>query len=329
MTEKIALIGNPNSGKTTLFNALTGASQRVGNWSGVTVERREGICMVQNTRLHIVDLPGIYTLAGDVATMATDQWVTHSQLTEESWQVIVQVVDATQLARHLYLTIQLRERGFAVILALNMMDVYSPLHPHLDLDKLAHALGCPVIPISASRREGLAALRTAMVVPPCPKIWACVPYPPTIGDRQSLLQLENTPGPDVLIAQARYAWIDALCQRIQMPVLATPKTDRLDHFLLHPVLGIPAFLLILFLMFFLTIQGGSALQPFFENLPRQWIFDRDGWGGRIQRIVMPRMDRQGSSHELCVDVSATMGKEAPSSLLYNNEAARTQYAGVA
>lgn len=160
----VALIGNPNCGKTTLFNALTGARQHVGNWPGVTVERVSGYFEVAGTQVEIVDLPGTYslTLASDDDN-AMDECIACDFILNQEADVIVNVVDASSLERHLYLTLQLIEMGAPVIVALNMMDVAASRHQGIEVAKLASELGCPVIVLTAHKRYGLSELRRAII----------------------------------------------------------------------------------------------------------------------------------------------------------------------
>ncbi len=146
----IALAGNPNSGKTTLFNALTGSNQYVGNWPGVTVEKKEGK-LKWNKEVRIADLPGIYSLS----PYTLEEVVTRNYLTNERPDVILNIVDGTNLERNLYLTTQLLEVGIPVVVALNMMDVVRKNGDTINVDKLGKALGCPVIEISALKGEGV------------------------------------------------------------------------------------------------------------------------------------------------------------------------------
>ena len=155
----IALIGNPNSGKTTVFNGLTGAHQRVGNWPGVTVERKSGHFRHGDARLEVVDLPGIYSLFAVNATDAQDARIARDYLLDANVDVLVNVVDATTLARGLYLTSELLDLDIPVIVALNMMDVADRHGVHVDPYRLAKEIGVPVVPLIASRREGLGTLK--------------------------------------------------------------------------------------------------------------------------------------------------------------------------
>ncbi len=151
MSVKIALAGNPNSGKTTLFNALTGSSQHVGNWPGVTVEKKEGKIKGQ-ADVRLVDLPGIYSLS----PYTLEEVVARDYLTKERPDAIINIVDGSNIERNLYLTTQVMELGIPVIVALNMMDVVRKNGDIIDVKKLSAALGCEVVEISALRGTGVA-----------------------------------------------------------------------------------------------------------------------------------------------------------------------------
>ena len=150
MGVKIALAGNPNSGKTTLFNALTGSNQFVGNWPGVTVEKKEG-SLKDNKEVTVIDLPGIYSLS----PYTLEEVVARNYLTEERPDVILNIVDGTNLERNLYLSTQLLELGIPVVMAINMMDVVQKNGDQLHTQQLAESLGCEVVTISALKGEGI------------------------------------------------------------------------------------------------------------------------------------------------------------------------------
>ncbi len=162
----VGLAGNPNSGKTTLFNALTGSRQRVGNWPGVTVEQKTGQMRCQAGNLELVDLPGIYSLTVPEGESALDERITQkfllSALGSGQLRLVVNIVDASNLERNLYLTTQLLEMRVPLVVALNMMDVAEDRGMRIDVDLLARRLGCPVVPIIASRGEGLDTLKAAI-----------------------------------------------------------------------------------------------------------------------------------------------------------------------
>lgn len=151
----IAIAGNPNSGKTTLFNGLTGGNQHIGNWPGVTVEKKEGSYRHDGRAYHVVDLPGIYSLSA----LTEDEKVAQRYLLSGRARVIVNILDATNLERNLYLTTQLLEMKVPLILVLNMMDLAARRGIHIDVEHMASHLGCPVIPVSAVRRADIERVR--------------------------------------------------------------------------------------------------------------------------------------------------------------------------
>ncbi len=155
----VALAGNPNSGKTTVFNNLTGARQHVGNWPGVTVEKKEGSCSYQGYNMRIVDLPGVYSLTA----YSLDEIVARNFVVEEKPDVVVDIVDASNLERNLYLTVQLLEMEAMVIVALNMMDVAESRRYQIDSEELSRLMGIPMVPMVASRNQGTRELLQTIV----------------------------------------------------------------------------------------------------------------------------------------------------------------------
>jgi len=150
MSIKIALAGNPNSGKTSLFNVLTGSNQYVGNWPGVTVEKKEGQ-LKGHSDVIIQDLPGIYSLS----PYSPEEVVTRQYLVNEHPDAILNIIDGTNIERNLYLTTQLLDLGHPVVIAVNMMDLVRKNGDNIDTEKLSKALGCPVVEISALKNEGI------------------------------------------------------------------------------------------------------------------------------------------------------------------------------
>lgn len=181
-TVTIAVVGNPNCGKTTLFNALTGARQRVGNWPGVTVEKRVGAYDDGDLDVRVVDLPGTYALGAGQAS--TDEVIARDHVQSGEADLIVNILDAANLERNLYLTAQLVEMRVPLVVALNMVDVARQHGTQVDTAGLAHRLGCPVVSIVANRGEGLdalkAAVREAAAAPPRPA--ARISYAPAIEE---------------------------------------------------------------------------------------------------------------------------------------------------
>lgn len=146
----IALTGNPNSGKTTVFNNLTGTRQRVGNWPGVTVEKKEGNLTFKNYNIKVIDLPGVYSLTA----YSLDEIIARNYIVDEKPGVVVDVVDASNLERNLYLTVQLLEMQTDLVISLNMMDVAESKEYRINIKELSRLLGAPVLPMVASRNQG-------------------------------------------------------------------------------------------------------------------------------------------------------------------------------
>ena len=169
MSIRIALAGNPNSGKTTLFNALTGSNQYVGNWPGVTVEKKEG--KIKNSDVILTDLPGIYSLS----PYTLEEVVARNYLINERPEAILNIVDGTNLERNLYLTTQLVELGIPVVVAINMMDLVNKNGDKIDFDKLSVKFGCKIVSISALKGTGVqeAAAAAGMAAPSASQVCCC------------------------------------------------------------------------------------------------------------------------------------------------------------
>jgi small GTP-binding protein len=155
----IALAGNPNAGKSTIFNALTGSNQHVGNWPGKTVAKKEGLFQAGEFEITVVDLPGSYSLAA----YSPEEIITRDFIINERPSLVVTVVDASNLERNLYLTIQVLELGVPVVIALNMSDVAKERGITIDSETLCQELGSPVVSTVASQGEGIDSLKEAIV----------------------------------------------------------------------------------------------------------------------------------------------------------------------
>lgn len=303
----IALLGNPNCGKTTLFNALTGARQRVGNWPGVTVERKEGTYRDQGQTVTVVDLPGIYSL--DVAAGGTglDEQVARDYLLSGEANLVVNILDASNLERNLYLTTQLLEMGVPLVIALNMMDQAEGRGMRIDVAGLQQRLGCPVVPLCAHRGRGVATLKEVIwqtltqaqgsgVRPVYPPLieqaftelsheeglgspWAVLYWlqsadrandSPALPSRfqQYRQEMLQTLGEeiDLLIADVRYTWIrEVVTATVTLPgQVSQTISERIDRWVLHRWLGIPIFLVIMYVMFFIAINVGGVFIDFFD-----------------------------------------------------------------
>ncbi|MDR0770212.1 MAG: Fe(2+) transporter permease subunit FeoB [Burkholderiales bacterium] len=210
--DHIALIGNPNCGKTTLFNALTGSRQRVGNWPGVTVERKTGVYRHGGKRVHVVDLPGTYAIESSAAGVSQDEQIARNFVLNEREALIVNIVDATNLQRNLYLTFQLLDLRRPMVVVLNMIDAVRDNGEVIDIARLQEQLGCPVVGVSASRGEGIEALRDTIETMlqqrtvPQPKVT-------TLGEKQEAVlakTLEASPKESPLRTMTRWQMLEAL-----------------------------------------------------------------------------------------------------------------------
>jgi ferrous iron transport protein B len=185
----VLLVGNPNCGKTTLFNALTGDNQRIGNWPGVTVEKKTGSFSLGKQLISITDLPGVYSLVANSGGVSQDEQIAAQSVATMQADCIINVVDACHLERHLYLTSQILELGKPVIVALNMIDIAEQRGIAIDVNALAQQLGCPVIAIQAHKKVGLAALEQALLK--LPQVILPWTLPLASSVHQGLIEIEN------------------------------------------------------------------------------------------------------------------------------------------
>lgn len=186
---QVLLIGNPNCGKTTLFNALTGDNQRVGNWPGVTVEKKTGEFSLLQRLIEVTDLPGVYSLVANAKGLSQDEQIAAQSIISTESDCIINVVDACNLERHLYLTSQIIELGKPMILVLNMMDIAQQRGISIDINALEKQLGCPVIPIQAHKNIGISLLQKALVE--LPKVISPLALSLAPPVQQALNTLEN------------------------------------------------------------------------------------------------------------------------------------------
>ncbi|MBU3876258.1 ferrous iron transport protein B [Faecalicatena sp. AGMB00832] len=319
----VGFIGNPNCGKTTLFNAYTGANLKVANWPGVTVEKKEGKAFYKDQEFRLIDLPGIYSLT----SYTMEEKVSRECIMSDEVDVIVDVVDASCLERNLYLTLQLIELGKPVVLALNMMDIIEERGMEIDLHRLPEMLGIPAIPVSARKKTGLEILMHAVAhhkdyAKQSPFIhhhpqstrhvhnhhseYAMV-YHDEIEDKIDLIiaqfnqkypEIENKRWhaikmleqdkaimekypldlPAVLdrsyekdIINQKYDFIEEIIQETLVnKSQKEERTDKIDRYLTSRWLGLPIFLGIMGLVFFLTFTVGDWLKGYFE-VALEWI----------------------------------------------------------
>lgn len=250
----VALIGNPNTGKTTVFNSLTGSKQYVGNWPGVTVDKKYGFL---NKDIKVIDLPGIYAMD----TYSNEEKVAKDFLTNDDVDVIINVVDATNLERNLYLTTQLMAFNKPIIILLNMIDLVEKREIKIDYNKLAKEFGVTIMPISAKKKNGLENIEKV--------IYEAVKMQPTYN-----VNFENE--------QDTYDYIDETLK------ICSKKNGRgkylgekIDKVLLNPILAYPMFLLVLFIIFKFTFSWvgqplADLLDGFVADGITPWVADLIG-----------------------------------------------------
>ncbi|MFZ3191949.1 MAG: ferrous iron transporter B [Moraxellaceae bacterium] len=246
---QIALVGNPNCGKTSLFNRLTGTRQKVANYAGVTVERKEGRLQLPSGRhLKILDLPGAYSLQATSPDEAITRAVCLGELADEARpDLLVCVVDATNLRLHLRFVLELRALGRPMLLVLNMMDDAARRGIQIDQDLLSKKIGLPVVTTIATQANGVQSLLQQLDLDW--QNWIVSP------DTHALHQ------PD-LHQQVR----ELLAETVSMPALTDQRDDRLDRILLHPVWGLLCLALIMFMIFQAVFAGAAPLMDGIETL---------------------------------------------------------------
>lgn len=296
----VCFVGNPNCGKTTLFNAFTGANLKVANWPGVTVERMEGETSYKGRRIHVIDTPGIYSLT----SYTMEELVTRRCIEEDNVDVIINVLDASSLERNLYLTLQLLELKKPVILALNMMDIVEERGMEIDLHRLPEMLGnIPVVPVSARKRTGLDVLMhavvhhyeeepqgvvvryTRLVEEKIQRIEDILrsDYPELTNLRWHAIKLLEcdkevmkdhpvdvsgviTESYEKQIINEKYDYVEEIIKECLFnKEEKSALTDKVDRVLTHPFWGIPVFFGIMALVFFLTFTVGDFLKGYFEQ----------------------------------------------------------------
>lgn len=296
---KVAFVGNPNCGKTTLFNAITGSNLKVANWPGVTVEKKEGFVTYEDCHITLVDTPGIYSLS----SYTIEEKVTRSCVLNEEIDVIVNIVDASSLERNLYLTLQLLELGKPVVIALNMMDIIKDRGLEIDLHRLPEMLGnVAVVPVSATKKVGIDILLHGVIhhyeegstdtiveygtvlEDKIKKLEIMLgAYDPKHGSLRwhaiKLLEydedvrLEHSIKVETIvdknyekyIIQQKYKYIEQIIKEVVFHLKKKIEaTEKIDKWLTHPVWGLPIFFGVMICIFFLTFTVGDSLKGIFE-----------------------------------------------------------------
>ena len=239
---RIAFAGNPNSGKTTMYNALTGRNEKVGNWAGVTIDKKEAPikkAYAGDLELIAVDLPGAYSMS----PFTSEESITSSYVRNENPDAIINIVDATNLSRSLFFTTQLLELGIPVVVALNKHDINAKKDTKIDANALALKLGCPVFDTTSTTHDGLVDVVKAAAAAVGKEQKA--PYDQGIVDLTSKKEVEKAD-------RARFAFVNKIVEEVETRQVLTKDRnfqDKIDDIITHPIVGLPIFAIVMFLVF--------------------------------------------------------------------------------
>ncbi len=275
---RIALTGNPNSGKTTMFNALTGSNERVGNWAGVTVDKKaHAIKKAYYTgaeQLIAVDLPGAYSMS----PFTSEESVTSSYIKQENPDVIINIVDATNLSRSLFFTTQLLELGVPVVVALNKSDINEKKKTEINIDALSEKLGCPVIETTATSADGLKAVVEAAAA----KVGTAQKAPYDQGEVDLTDKAAVEAGD-----RKRFEFVNKIVKDVEKRTVFTRNRnfgDKIDAVLTNKWLGIPIFAVVMFLVFQISqVWVGTPI----ADLLVAWLETFQGWIGELLADANP------------------------------------------
>lgn len=275
---RIALTGNPNSGKTTMYNALTGRNERVGNWAGVTVEKKEHPIKKSyyagTEELIAVDLPGAYSMS----PFTSEESITSSYVRNENPDVIINIVDATNLSRSLFFTTQLLELGIPVVVALNKADINEKKETKINLELLSQKLGCPVVETVSTSAGGLGDV-VRIAVAQKGKSQAA-PY--TQGD----IDLTNK-NAVVAADKKRFDFVNKIVSKVETRKVLTKERnyqDKIDAVLTNRWAGIPIFAVVMFLVFYIS---QSTVGPWLADFLTGWIEQFQGWVAGLLENASP------------------------------------------
>ena len=311
MAIKIALAGNPNCGKTTMFNALTGANQYVGNWPGVTVEKKEGKLKSksQSEEVIVTDLPGIYSLS----PYTLEEVVSRDYLLKDDPDVIVNLVDATNIERNLYLTTQMIETGIPVVIALNMADLLAKRGIKIDIERLSMLLDCPIVETSALKQTGLdkmideavkGAKKKEADITENKKRWYAVKFlendskvvesTPLSSSGKSIVEnarkaIEEAHDDDMesIVTDERYKFIQKVVgTAVKKSGEKLTVSDKIDQIVTNRFLGIPIFMLVMWIVYYISVTTIGTFVTDWTN---------DTFVGAIQEVVGGFLENAGAS----------------------------------
>ena len=278
---RIAFAGNPNSGKTTMYNALTGRNERVGNWAGVTVDKKESPIkksFYEGEELIAVDLPGAYSMS----PFTSEESVTSGYVKNEHPDVIINIVDATNLSRSLFFTTQLMELGIPVVVALNKSDINEKKENEIDAELLSAKLGCPVVNTisTVASDNGLKEVVKAAVAAK-----GTAQNAPFVQGEIDLTNKEAVEAAD----RKRYAFVNEIVKEVETRKVFTKDTnfqDKIDEILTHPVIGLGIFAVVIFAVFWIS-QHENGLGVWLADVLVGWIETFQGWVGGLMEGANP------------------------------------------
>ena len=278
---RIAFAGNPNSGKTTMYNALTGSNEKVGNWAGVTVEKKVAIIKrsyAGDAHLVAVDLPGAYSMS----PFTSEESVTRDYVRNEAPDVIINLVDGTKLSRSLFFTTQLLELGIPMVVALNKADINSRKQTTIDTELLSALLGCPVVQTISTSARGLSEVVKAAVAQKgktqsAPYVQGDV----DLSDRAAVLEADKK----------RFAFVNDIVAQVEKRKVFTKNRnfhDKIDTVLTHPIVGLPIFALVMFLVFHLSQSDGPlGLGVWLADMLVGWLETFQAYVGELVSGAAP------------------------------------------
>ena len=278
---RIAFAGNPNSGKTTMYNALTGRNEKVGNWAGVTIDKKEApikSAYAGQSQLIAVDLPGAYSMS----PFTSEESITSSFVKNEAPDAIINIVDATNLSRSLFFTTQLLELGIPMVVALNKSDINEKKETVIDAALLSAKLGCPVVETVSTSAEGLAQLiREAVALEGKTQ---AAPYTQTgvdLNDKAAVIAADRK----------RFEFVNGIVSQVEKrKVLTKDKNfqDKIDGIITHPIIGIPIFAAVMFLVFHISQSDGSlGLGVWLADTLVGWLEGFQAWVGEAVSGAAP------------------------------------------